>query len=98
MKQIRKLSAQAGLAAILLSATFGAGAASAQATASSPNQVCTSPSGQQPDIDNLSGKLDECNSVLEPPKVGDAEIVAPTPQTGTMPVVKPGELPKGKNP
>ncbi|OJF95675.1 hypothetical protein AX761_17190 [Rhizobium sp. 58] len=47
---------------------------------------------------SLSSKLDDCNSVLEPPKVGDGEIVAPVKQTGTMPVLKPGDLPDDKNP
>ncbi|WP_071832189.1 hypothetical protein [Pararhizobium antarcticum] len=47
---------------------------------------------------SLSSKLDDCNSVLEPPEVGDGEIVAPVKQTGTMPVLKPGDLPDDKNP
>ena len=46
----------------------------------------------------LSEKLDSCNSVLRPPRVGDSEIVEPAPPTGDMPVLKPGDLPAGKNP
>ncbi|WP_455274461.1 hypothetical protein [Rhizobium herbae] len=46
----------------------------------------------------FSGKLDDCNSVLAPPKVGDGEIVSPTPETGTMRVIKPSGVPLDKNP
>lgn len=46
----------------------------------------------------FSEKLDDCNSVLVPPKVGDGEIVSPTPKTGTMRVIKPSDVPLGKNP
>ncbi|ACS60726.1 hypothetical protein Rleg_5964 (plasmid) [Rhizobium leguminosarum bv. trifolii WSM1325] len=45
---------------------------------------------------NLSGQLDDCNGVLKPPKIGD-EIVTPAPSTGTMPVIKPGDLPANKS-
>lgn len=46
----------------------------------------------------LSTKLDDCNGVLRPPKIGDPEIVEPHQPIGTMPVIKPGDLPKNKNP
>ena len=46
----------------------------------------------------LSEKLDNCDSVLKPPRVGDSEIVEPAPSTGDMPVLKPGDLPVEKNP
>ena len=42
----------------------------------------------------LAEQLDECNSVLTPPKVGDGEIVEPAPDTGTIIVVPPGALPE----
>ncbi|WP_426131877.1 hypothetical protein [Pararhizobium sp. PWRC1-1] len=47
---------------------------------------------------NLSEKLDDCNGVLKPPIVGDGKIVSPSNSTGTMPIIKPGELPKNQNP
>ena len=46
----------------------------------------------------LSEKLDNCDSVLKPPRVGDSEIVEPAPSTGDMPVLKPGDLPVRKKP
>lgn len=97
MKQMPKWSAPLGLAAIALSVTFAPGAATAQNAEPATKQDCVPSTGQQ-DNTKLSKKLGDCNGVLKPPKVGDKEIVAPTPQTGTMPVVKPGELPKNKNP
>ena len=97
MKQIPKWSARLGLTAIVLSVTLASGAATAEDAKPATKQDCVPSNGQQ-DKTKLSSKLDDCNGVLKPPKVGDKEIVAPTPQTGTMPVVKPGELPKNKNP
>lgn len=40
----------------------------------------------------LTGKLDRCNGVLKPPKIGDSELVTPAPATGTMPVINPDQL------
>jgi len=97
MKLVPTWSAPLGLAATMLSVAFASGAAFAEDTKPAIKQNCGSPTHQQ-DSTNLSSKLDDCNGVLEPLKVGDKEIVAPTPQTGTMPVVKPGELPQNKNP
>lgn len=97
MKQIRKLSIALVVLAAAFSATISAGTASAKDAPSPAKSRCTITSDQQ-EKTNLSGRLDSCDSVLEPPKVGDKDIVAPTPQTGTMPVVKPGDLPKNKNP
>ena len=97
MKQIPTWSAPLGLAAMILSATIAPGAASAKDAKPAVKQDCTAPTGQK-DSSKLTSKLDNCNGVLKPPQVGDKEIVAPTPQTGTMPVVKPGELPPNKNP
>ncbi|WP_245487451.1 hypothetical protein [Rhizobium leguminosarum] len=97
MKQIPTWSAPLNLAAIALSVAFALLAVSAEDAKPATKQDCAPPTGQQ-DKTKLSSKLDDCNGVLEPPKVGDKEIVAPTPHTGTMPVVKPGELPPNKNP
>ncbi|WP_342585785.1 hypothetical protein [Sinorhizobium alkalisoli] len=41
----------------------------------------------------LSEKLDDCNGVLKPPKVGDTELVEPAPDVGKTRVIRPGELP-----
>lgn len=49
----------------------------------------TSQRNQQP----LAEKLDPCGGVLKPPPVGDQEMSRPPPQTGEMPVLKPGDLP-----
>jgi hypothetical protein len=48
------------------------------------------PSGDQ----SLADKLDNCNGVLVPPKVGDGEIVESPSETGTMRVIPPGTLPE----
>ncbi|WP_111564670.1 hypothetical protein [Rhizobium sp. AN80A] len=97
MKQVPTWSASFSIATLVLSAAFAPSAASAEDAKPAVEQDCNLPTGQQ-DNAKLSSKLDNCNSVLKPPKVGDNEIVAPTPHTGTMPVVKPGELPPNKNP
>ncbi|YCI06173.1 hypothetical protein M1D34_29540 (plasmid) [Ensifer sp. D2-11] len=41
----------------------------------------------------LTQKLDDCNGVIRPPKVGDTEIVEPTPDVGKSRVIRPGDLP-----
>lgn len=41
----------------------------------------------------LTGNLADCNGVLKPPATGDQELVEPAPQTGNMPVIKPGQAP-----
>lgn len=50
-----------------------------------------------PDVDSnqraFADKLDDCNSVLKPPRVGDTEITTPAPDVGKTPVIRPGELP-----
>nr|WP_234939226.1 hypothetical protein [Sinorhizobium kostiense] len=50
-----------------------------------------------PDVDTqqraFAEKLDECNGVLKPPRVGDTEIVEPAPDLGKTRVIRPGELP-----
>jgi len=44
--------------------------------------------------DDAQVALEECNGVLVPPSIGDAEIVAPTPNIGTPPVIPPGAVPE----
>ncbi|MBB2687812.1 UNVERIFIED_ORG: hypothetical protein GGD48_004931 [Rhizobium etli] len=39
-----------------------------------------------------SSSLKECNGVLKPPSVGDAEMVNKPPKVETMPIIKPGDL------
>lgn len=97
MKLVPTWSTQLGVAATILFMAVAPRAAFAEDAKPVPKQHCVSPENQQ-DKTKLSTKLDDCNGVLKPPKVGDKEIVAPTPETGTMPVVKPGELPQNKNP
>lgn len=48
--------------------------------------------GSKPEA--LSGNLANCNGVLKPPATGDHDIVEPAPQTGNMPVIKPGQAPQ----
>jgi hypothetical protein len=46
----------------------------------------------------LAEKLDRCNGVLRPPPTEDQEIEEPSPDTGTTPIVPPGELPEQPEP
>ena len=43
----------------------------------------------------LGERLERCGGILEPPPVGDQEILgpAPDPAPGTTPVIPPGEVP-----
>lgn len=45
------------------------------------------------DTEHLSALLDRCDGVLEPPAVGDKDLIEPSPPTGDTPVIKPDELP-----
>jgi hypothetical protein len=56
--------------------------------------------GQKPPVDasnkddsSLSGKLDPCDGVLQPPPTGDQGMATPPPDEGNTPVIKPGEVP-----
>ncbi|WP_337268829.1 hypothetical protein [Oryzifoliimicrobium ureilyticus] len=40
--------------------------------------------------------LNDCNGVLAPPATGDHGLVTPAPQSGNMPVIKPGDQPKSQ--
>jgi hypothetical protein len=42
---------------------------------------------------SITKKLDECGGVLQPPDVNDPALVKPAPDTGSMPVIKPGQVP-----
>lgn len=42
---------------------------------------------------SLSEVLEDCNGILDPPPVGDSEIVEPPPETGETPVIRPDDLP-----
>ncbi len=37
--------------------------------------------------------LEDCNGVLVPPRIGDPDIVQPSPDAGTTPVIPPGTVP-----
>jgi hypothetical protein len=43
--------------------------------------------------DSLSGKLDPCGGVLQPPPTGDQGMSTPPPDEGKTPVIRPGEVP-----
>lgn len=42
---------------------------------------------------SFAEELHECDGVLEPPKVGDTELVMPAPNIGKTRMIRPGELP-----
>lgn len=61
-------------------------------------KVSPDKSDQKPmNDDSESGKLDDCNGVLHPPKVGDPEMVQPAPDVGKMPVIPPKAVPNAEN-
>jgi hypothetical protein len=43
---------------------------------------------------NSVKKLDRCGGVLQPPDVNDQGLVKPAPETGKMPIIKPGQVPE----
>ncbi|WEX79158.1 hypothetical protein PYH37_003831 [Sinorhizobium numidicum] len=57
------------------------------------NGRCRVDPGVDGDQKSYADKLDECNGVLEPPAIGDSEIVEPAPNEGKTPVIRPEELP-----
>lgn len=59
-----------------------------------PDEPGTEPA---PGDDELSSKLDDCNGVLDPPSVGDPDIVEPTPHVGRTPVIRPEQIPEQEN-
>lgn len=54
--------------------------------------------GQQSQNDSSSAKdtLADCKGVLDPPAVGDPELVKPAPDVGKMPVIPPGSVPQNE--
>lgn len=100
MSYVSNLDIRAFKAVAILStvAFFGVAESSfAQSNDSQTQQNCSAKPGETAN-QGFSTKLNDCNGVLRPPKVGDSEIVEPHQPTGTMPVIKPGELPPNKNP
>jgi hypothetical protein len=58
------------------------------------NDRCGVDPGVEGNPKSFGDKLDACNGVLKPPRVGDSELVEPTPDVGKTPVIRPGELPE----
>ncbi|WP_454852587.1 hypothetical protein [Rhizobium binxianense] len=60
------------------------------------------PEGRQANGSNgnagLSEKLDRCGGVLKPPSGADQEIEKRPPETGSTPVIPPGQLPNRGEP
>lgn len=87
--------AAVGLALIALSLTLPS-VAMAQEAAEDP---CELPrvDGSEPaeEQEPMGERLERCGGVLEPPSVGDQEILgpAPDPAPGTTPIIPPGEVP-----
>jgi hypothetical protein len=95
-----------GLAAIAMTLAAGPGLAAGPAK---PNQNDQSRSAQEncqarPDqkksdqsgdkTGSITRKLGKCGGVLQPPDVNDQGLVKPAPDTGEMPVIKPGQVPE----
>ncbi|MCZ7865760.1 hypothetical protein O9X98_30725 [Agrobacterium salinitolerans] len=91
-----KLTLRGGAILLGLMLASTATAETGQTGTAQPSKECLA-EREQSDKD-ISAKLDKCDGVLKPPKVGDSDNVETAPVTGTMPVIKPGELPQGKNP
>lgn len=102
-----RFSRRGGLPAfVLLACGLLAGQALAQGTNAPATQngtKCQAGQGQSnktgradqrpvQDGQSLSGSLADCNGVLAPPAIGDKGLVEPAPQTGNMPVIKPGQV------
>ena len=43
---------------------------------------------------SLTEQLDRCGGVIEPPAVGDRELVEPAPEKGATPIIPPSALPE----
>lgn len=61
-------------------------------------QGLTGQPGAKGENETLSGMLDACNGVLEPPPADNGEFVQPAPDTGETPVIPPGALPDQQTP
>lgn len=54
--------------------------------------------GKEGEGETLSGMLDDCEGVLEPPPSNNGEFVQPAPDAGETPVIPPGALPGQQTP
>lgn len=70
-----------------------AAALSQDAGTATQAERCRAEPGIDDDPQALARKLEECNGVLKPPRVGDPELVEPAPDIGRTPVIRPDELP-----
>ena len=76
-----------------LAATTLAGSADAQTPEPARPPATETPSGDQ----SLSDKLRQNDGVIKPPETGTTGTVVNPDQSGSMPVIKPNELP-GRSP
>jgi len=62
----------------------------------SPQADCQARPGSKKDdrAGSATKKLDKCGGVLQPPEINDPGLVKPAPDAGTMPVIKPGQMPE----
>ena len=96
MNNVLKMVAFAGLLGVATS-TLAAGAGTTAQQQNCRVDPDSQPQTPQADDASPSKKLDDCNSVLHPPGVGDHEMVKPAPKVGTMPVIPPKAVPNIKN-
>ncbi|TCN21282.1 hypothetical protein [Sinorhizobium americanum] len=80
-------------APLLATLTLFAAPALAQ-DAEADNERCRANPDADTNQGRLARKLDDCDGILKPPKVGDTEMVEPAPDTGTTPLIRPEDLPR----
>ncbi|WP_269585371.1 hypothetical protein [Roseibium sp. Sym1] len=71
------------------------------AEADQPTGDCVVTPGEERPLeqqDTTAGIMTECDGVLKPAPVGDAELVEPAPEKGRTPVIEPGEIPARPSP
>lgn len=88
---MKRLSTATSLLAIAV--LIPATALSQDAGTATQAERCRAEPGIDDDPQALARKLEECNGVLKPPRVGDPELVEPAPDIGRTPVIRPDELP-----
>jgi hypothetical protein len=92
------------LAGLVAAATLAAGPSSAAGQmkprqndqAQSARENCQAAPDRKKSDDktgSITKKLDKCGGVLRPPDVNDPGLVKPAPDTGNMPVIRPGQVP-----
>ncbi|MGI8526269.1 MAG: hypothetical protein ACR2K5_08840 [Pseudolabrys sp.] len=91
------------LAAVLIAASFGAALAQSIDNKACAQQRATVGAGDQLTVENkngkdstLSDKLAKSDGVICPPADVDANIKAPTPEGGKMPVIPPPGTPQNQ--